>query len=87
MHAKCLRSVESVRDYFRDYRAKKKGDKQVSLPAKLRTAISSLSYCIDNGCVHRERAVGVQGGGAALCLLRCELVQQLRIVNYSTFKS
>lgn len=29
VHAKCLRSVESVRDYFRDYRAKKKGDKHV----------------------------------------------------------
>lgn len=25
VHAKCLRSVTSVRDYFREYRAKKRG--------------------------------------------------------------
>lgn len=45
MHAKCLRSVSSVRDYFREYRAKKKVRERSKLPVSSPAADSLLFIC------------------------------------------
>eukprot|EP00198_Chlamydomonas_reinhardtii_P001009 XP_001690344.1 predicted protein [Chlamydomonas reinhardtii] len=76
IHAKCLRSLPLVRDYFRNYRARKRSvsDRLLAAPALLSPTTAALL------AVHRaglEAADGAGGGAGAGAGLPGDLLQRL----------